>query len=109
MYQQKQATKRQVDLHDLGARRSYASESSPLLFVHETCLRHNIEFLIDTGAVYSFLPLWAVDASLIQPVSGHTISTIGGGPVLIEGHFEAQINLGFSQLFEFDFYAAKLP
>ena len=81
MYQRKQATKRQVDLHELGARRSYASESSPLLFVRGTC--YNIEFLIDTEAVY-FLPLWAVDASLLQPVSGHTISTIGGGSVLIE-------------------------
>ena len=107
MYQQKQATKRQVDLHELGARRLYASESSPLLFVRDTC--YNIEFLIDTGAVYSFLPLWAVDASLLQPVSGHTISTIGGGSVLIEGQLKTQINLGFSQLFEFDFYAAKLP
>ena len=70
---------------------------------------YNTEFLIDTEAVYAFLPLWAIDASLLQPISGHTISTIGGGSVLIEGHLKAQINLGFSQLFEFDFYAANLP
>ena len=29
--------------------------------------------------------------------------------MLIERHLKAQINLGFSQLFEFDFYAANLP
>ena len=84
-----------------------SSESSPPLFVHDSC--YNTEFLIDMGAVYSFLPLWAVDVSLLQPVNGHTISTIGGGSVLIERHLKAQINLGFSQLFEFDFYAANLP
>ena len=37
MYQQNQATKRQVDLHELGALRSYFSESSPLLFVRDSC------------------------------------------------------------------------
>ena len=80
----KTSKKHQVDLHELGAWRLYSSESSPLLFVYDSC--YNTEFLIDTGAVYSFSPLWAVDASLFQPVSGHTISTIGGGSVLIERH-----------------------
>ena len=29
--------------------------------------------------------------------------------MLVEGHLKAQINLGFSQLLEFNFYAANMP
>ena len=107
MYTQHQAKKRPVDLHEIEAWRSQTAPSRPLLFIHDSC--HDIDFLIDTGASYSIIPSHVIDNSKSFNTGTYHVSTIGGGTLEIDGKLKTQINLGFSQLFEYNFVIATLP
>ena len=99
--------KRPVDLHEIEAWRSQTAPSSPLLFIHDSC--HDIDFLIDTGASYSIILSHVINNSKSFNTGTYHVSTIGGGTLEIDGQLKTQINLGFSQLFEYDFVIAALP
>ena len=107
MYTQHQAKKRPVDLHEIEAWRSQTAPSRPLLFIHDSC--HDIDFLIDTGASYSIIPSHVIDNSKSFNTGTYHVSTIGGGTLEIDGQLKTQINLGFSQVFEYNFVIAALP
>ena len=107
MYTQHQAKKRPVDLHKIEAWRSQAAPSSPLLFIHDNC--HDIDFLIETGASYSIIPSRVINNSKSFKTGTYHVSIIGGGTLKIDGQLKTQINLGCSQLFDYDFVIAALP
>ena len=98
--------KRPVDLHGFEAWRSQ-TQSSPLLFIHDSC--HNIEFLIDTGASYSIISSHVINNSKSFNTDTYHVSTIGDCTIEIDGQLKTQINLGLSQLFDYDFIIAALP
>ena len=99
--------KRPVDFHEIEACRSQTAPSSPLLFIHDSC--HDINFLIDAGASYSIVSSHVIDNSKSFNTGTYHVSTIGGGTLKINGQLKTQINLGFSQLFDYDFVIAALP
>ena len=99
--------KRPVDLHEIEAWRSQTAPSSPLLFIHDSC--HDINFLIDTGASYSIIPSHVINNSKSFNTGTYQISTIGSGTLKIDEQLKTQINLSFSQLFDYDFVIAALP
>ena len=99
--------KRPVDLHELEAWRSQTTPSSPLLFIHYSC--HDIEFLIDTGVSYLIILSIVINNSKSLNTGTYHVSTIVGGKLEIAGQLKTQINLGLSQLFDYNFVVAVLP
>ena len=95
-----------VELHELETWKSQTTPSSPLFFIHDSC--HDIDFLIDTQASYSIIPSHVIDKSKSFNTDTYHVSTIGGGTLEIDGQLKTQINLGFSQLFDYDFVIAAL-
>ena len=83
------------------------SGKSPLFFVKDH--RSNIQFLVDSGAAFSLFPLSGLhcvhDETPLQPCTTNAIlSSIGEAKLSIVGSLFLSLDLGFSNLFSFNFH-----
>ena len=101
------AKKRAVALHELGAWGSKNFDRiNPLFFV--TDKKTGVKFLVDTGASKSLFPLNYVDDRNVQPSTLTSLKALGSGVIDVLGVYKTQINLGFSHLFEHEFYISNI-